>query len=181
MVRSSIDCRAGLDAFKQSYSEISKANNSIGVLDEWYAELYLKPEYLAKLYSGVNAQWREEHSGQSVREAIKEALVKGFGEPVLNLIHFLEYQHSRHCVPTSVASGLANLPVDFVYTDGVPDVGKRTTKTLPGTGKKLNGSETYRLILSYFTTFNISPDAIYDEGIKQLKKYMPQVTWRSFW
>ena len=86
MVRSSIDCKAGLDAFKESYPEIAKADSSIGVLDEWYATRYLEPEYLANLHSGVDARWRNEHSGQSVREAIRQALMKGFGEPVLNLI-----------------------------------------------------------------------------------------------
>lgn len=176
MVRSSIDCKAGLDAFKEQYPGIAKANNAKGVLDEWCVTLYLEPKYLANLDSRVNARWRDEHSGQTVKEAIREALMKGFGEPVLNLIHFLEYEHSRHCLPSTVASGLANLPVDFVYTDGVPDLGNRTTKVLPGTGRELHGRETYRMILSYFTTFNITPDAIYDEGIKQLKKYMPQVT-----
>lgn len=175
MVRSSIDCKAGLDAFKEEYPEIAKANDSMGVLREWSASLYLKPAYLANLDSGVNARWRIEHSGQSARDAIREALVKGFGEPVLNLIHYLEYEHSRHCLPETVASGLANLPVDYVYTDGVPDLGNRTTKVLPGTEKALRGTDTYRIILSYFTTFDISPEDINQEGNKQLSIYMPQV------
>jgi len=175
MVRSSIDCKAGLDAFKEEYPEIAKANDSMGVLGEWSASLYLKPAYLANLDSGVNARWRIEHSGQSARDAIREALVKGFGEPVLNLIHYLEYEHSRHCLPETVASGLANLPVDYVYTDGVPDLGNRTTKVLPGTEKALRGTDTYRIILSYFTTFDISPEDINQEGNKQLSIYMPQV------
>ena len=176
MVRSSIDCKAGLDAFKENYPEIAKANNSMGALKEWCVSLYLKPAYLADLNSGVNARWRTEHSGQSARDAIKEALVKGFGEPVLNLIHYLEYDHSRHCLPETVASGLANLPVDYVYTDGVPDMRNRTTKVLPGTGRELRGTDTYRMILSYFTTFDISPDDINKEGNKQLTVYMPQVS-----
>lgn len=175
MVRSSIDCKAGLDAFKEEYPEIAKVNNAVGVLKEWCVSLYLQPAYLTNLESGVNARWRVEHSGQSVRDAIKEALVKGFGEPVLQLIHYLEYEHSRHCLPATVASGLANLPVDFVYTDGVPDLRNRTTKVLPGTERALHGSETYRMILSYFTTYDISPDDIYKEGNKQLNIYMPQV------
>ena len=175
MVRSSIDCKAGLDAFKEAYPKIAKANNSMGVLREWYVSLYLKPGYLANLHSGVNARWRIEHSGQSAREAIREALVKGLGEPVLNLIHYLEYGHSRHCLPETVASGLANLPVDYVYTDGVPDLGNRTTKVLPGTGEALRGTETYRMILSYFTTFDTTPEDINQEGNKQLNTYMPQV------
>ena len=176
MVRTSIDCKAGLDAFKEKYPEIAKANNSLGVLREWSVSLYLQPAYLANLDSGVNSRWQIEHSGQSVKDAIKQVLIKGFGEPVLNLIHFLEYEHSRHCLPESVASGLANLPVDYVYTDGVPDLGNRTTKVLPGSDKTLRGNDTYRMILSYFTTFDISPEDINDKGNKQLNIYMPQVS-----
>ena len=175
MVRSSIDCKAGLDAFKEKYTMVAQKNTSAAVLEEWYTKLYLKPQYLKKLERGVNARWQKEHAGQSVSEAIREALVKGIGEPLLKLIHFLEFEHSRHCPPNDVASGLARLPVDFVYTDGVPDVKNRTTKILPGTRRKLNGTETYRMILSYFTTTDITPEEIYKEGIKQLNTFMPQV------
>ncbi|XP_015757731.1 PREDICTED: uncharacterized protein LOC107337124 [Acropora digitifera] len=166
MVRSSIDCKAGLDAFKEKYPMVATRNSSTGVLEEWYTQQYLKRSYLAKLEREVNASWRQQHGGQSVREAIKEALLKGIGEPLINLIHYLEFTHSRHCVPNDVASGLANLPVDFVYTDGVP--GKRTTKILPGTNRKLSGKETYRRILSYFTTTDITPEEVHENGTSLL-------------
>ena len=175
MVRSSIDCKAGLDAFKEKYPKVAQSSSPEGVLDEWYAKLYLKPQYLAKLNRGVNERWQKEHAGQDVAEAIRKALVKGVGQPLSNLIHYLENEHSRHCLPNDVASGLANLPVDFVYTDGVPDPKNRTTKILPGTRRKLNGTQTYRMILSYFTTTDITPEEIYKEGIAQLKIFMPQV------
>lgn len=175
MVRSDIDCRAGLDAIKETYPKIAQSNASTGVLHEWYVAQYLKSQYLERLNSKVDDLWKTKHSGQSVQEAIKEALVKGFGEPVLSLIHYLEYEHSRHCLPIKVASGLANLPVDYVYTDGDPDVKNKTKKVLPGTARELNGTKTYSMILSYFTTTNISAETIYQEGRKQLKTLMPQV------
>lgn len=99
--------------------------------------------------------------------------MKGLGEPLLQLIHYLEFEHSRHCLPKDVASGLANLPVNVVYTDGIP--GNRTTKILPGSRQALNGKETYRMILSYFTTTSITPEDVYREGVKQLNNLMPQV------
>ena len=173
MVRSSIDCKAGLDAFKEKYPMVAQRNTSEAVLQEWYSKLFLNPQYLAKLGRGVNTRWQEQHAGQSVKEAIQEALVKGLGEPLLKLIHYLEFEHSRHCLPNDMASGLANLPVDFVYTDGKP--GNRTTKILPGTRQTLNGKETYRMILSYFTTTSITPEDVYQEGVKQLNNLMPQV------
>ena len=180
MVRSDIDCRAGLDAIKETYPKIAQNNASTGVLHEWYVAQYLKSQYLERLNSKVDDLWKTKHSGQSVQEAIKEALVKGFGEPVLSLIHYLEYEHSRHCLPIKVASGLANLPVDYVYTDGVPDVKNKTKKVLPGTARELNGTKTYSMILSYFTTTNISAETIYQEGRKQLKTLMPKVGLFSF-
>lgn len=174
MVRSSIDCKAGLDAFKEKYPMVVKRNASTGVLYEWYTKLYLGRQYLAKLERGVNARWRKQHDGQSVREAINQALLRGVGEPLLNLIHYLEFEHSRHCLPNDVASGLANLPVKYVYTDGVP--GNKTTGILPGTNRTLNGKETYRSILSYFTTTDITPEEIYKQGLYQLNSLlMPQV------
>lgn len=175
MVRSSVDCKAGLDAFKERYPKVAQGNTPESVLEEWYTKLYLKPQYLARLERGVNKRWQKEHGGQNVTKAIKQALVKGLGEPLLNLIQWLEDEHSRHCLPNDVASGLANLPVDFVYTDGIPDKKNRTTKVLPGTRKRLNGMETYRQILSFFTTINITAEELYREGNTQLDNFMPLV------
>lgn len=173
MVRSSIDCKAGLNALKEKYPMVAQLNTPEAVLKEWYTRLYLKSPYLAKLELGVNSTWQKQHDGQTVKEAIREALVKGIGEPILKLIHFLEFEHSRHCLPDNLASGLANLPVDFVYTDGV--AGNKTTKILPGSRQKLNGTETYSMILSYFTTTEITPEEIYKQGKNQLNSLMPQV------
>lgn len=173
MVRSSIDCKAGLDALKERYPMVAQRNTPEGVLEEWYTKLYLRSQYLAKMERGVNERWKKQHAGQSVAEAIREALVKGLGEPLLKLIHFLEFEHSRHCLPNDLSSGLAGLPVDYVYTNGIR--GNRTTKMLPGTRRKLNGTETYRMILSYFTTTDITPEEIYEEGVEQLNIFMPQV------
>ncbi|XP_074635217.1 uncharacterized protein LOC141893725 [Acropora palmata] len=177
MVRSSIDCKAGLDAFKEKYPMVATRNSSTGVLEEWYTQQYLKRSYLAKLEREVNASWRQQHGGQSVREAIKEALLKGIGEPLINLIHYLEFTHSRHCVPNDVASGLANLPVNFVYTDGVP--GKRTTKILPGTNRKLSGKETYTRILSYFTTTDITPEEVHENGTSLLDSLLMPLVYKT--
>ena len=72
----------------------------------------------------------------------------------------------RHCVPSHVSSGLATLPVDYVYKDGKP-TGERTTKVLP-TGERLDGRQSYNRIVTFFTTTDISTDEIFDKG-KKLK------------
>ena len=81
---------------------------------------------------------------------------------MLDLIVYLEYEHLHHCLPSEVSSGLVSLPVDFVYYDGKP-TRQRTTKVLP-TGETLDGRESYKTIVSYFTTTNNSAEEIYKKG-----------------
>ena len=79
-----------------------------------------------------------------------------------------------HCLPRDLSSGLAGLPVDFIYIDGVASI-IPTTKVLPITGQKLNGKENYKNILPYFTTSDIMPDEIYKIGQEILAALYPQV------
>lgn len=174
MIRTVIDCQAGVDALKESYRQLSLAGKADGILSEWFAKGYLKTSYLSKLGSGVDEEWTEKNNGKNVNASIVEALKEGVGQPLLDLINYLNNEHKSHCLPNDLASGLANLPVDYVYNNGVPDKSKPTLKTLP-TGEPLNGSESYKLILSYFTTTDISPEQIFAEGKKQLKFFYDQV------
>ena len=174
MVRTVIDCQAGVDALKEKYRQLSLANNAEGVLQEWFAKSYLNAEYLANLAKGVEDKWTKDHNGKSVNASLKEALEEGIGQPLLDLINYLDNEHKSHCLPNDLASGLSNLPVDYVYNNLVPDKNKPTTKKLP-TGEPLNGTESYKLIVSYFTTTDISPEEIYLEGKRQLKYFYDQV------
>lgn len=174
MIRTVIDCLAGVNALKEKYRELSLANNAEGVLEEWFAKGYLNADYLAKLTKGVDDKWTKDHNGKNVNASLKEALKEGVGQPLLDLINYLENEHKSHCLPNDLASGLSNLPVDYVYNNLVPDKNKPTTKKLP-TGEPLNGTESYKLIVSYFTTTDITPEKIYEEGRKQLKYFYDQV------
>ncbi|EDO31412.1 predicted protein [Nematostella vectensis] len=174
MVRTKIDCVAGVDALKERYRVLSLANNSKGVLDDWYTANFKRPEYYSELEEGVNDKWTKNHKGMNVSDSILDALVKGLGQPLLDLINYLEGDHMRHCLPNDFRSGLGGLPVDYVYYDGVPDKKQPTNKKLP-TGEPLNGTQTYRMILSYFTTTDISPEEIYEEGKKQLDSFYSEV------
>ena len=174
MVRTVIDCQAGVDALKEKYRQLSLANNTEGVLKEWFAKGYLDAQYLQQLTSGVDDKWTEDHKGKNVNASLKEALKEGIGQPLLDLINYLDNEHKSHCLPNDLASGLSNLPVDYVYNNLVPDKNKPTTKKLP-TGEPLNGTESYKLIVSYFTTTDISPEEIYAEGKRQLKYFYDQV------
>lgn len=174
MIRTVIDCQAGVDALKESYRQLSLSGKSDGILGEWFSKKYLNTKYLSELDKGVDEQWTKNHNGKSVNASVVEALKDGVGQPLLDLINYLDNEHKSHCLPNDLASGLANLPVDYVYNNGVPDKSKPTNKKLP-TGEPLNGTESYKLILSYFTTTDISPEEIFDEGKKQLKFFYDQV------
>ena len=54
-------------------------------------------------------------------------------------------------------------------------LGERTTKKMPLTGAPLSGKDTYKKILYYFTTSDISPEQINTEGEKQLNFFYNQV------
>lgn len=174
MVRTVVDCQAGVDALKEKYRQLSLANKAEGVLKEWFAKSYLEAKYLVNLSKGVDDKWAKDHSGKNVNVSLKEALKEGVGQPLLDLINYLENEHKSHCLPNDLASGLSNLPVNYVYNKLVPDKDKPTTKKLP-TGEPLNGAESYKLIVSYFTTTDISPEEIYAEGKRQLKYFYDQV------
>ena len=83
-------------------------------------------------------------------KAVTVALVEYLGSPLHDFINFLKNNHTRHCVPADVASGLANLPLRRVWLDQ-KETDIKTTRTLP-TGERLNGTKTYEMILPYFTT-----------------------------
>ncbi|KAJ7374134.1 hypothetical protein OS493_009471 [Desmophyllum pertusum] len=118
MIRTVIDCQAGVDALKESYRQLSLANTSEGVLNERFGKSYLNADYLANLEKGVDEKWAKDHSGKNVNASLKEALQEGVGQPLLDLINYLDHEHKSHCLPNDLASGLANLPVDYVYNNG---------------------------------------------------------------
>lgn len=159
---------------KQNYKSIVTSNNSRDILNEWYTKSFQTRNFLRLLKDGVDDQWKSKHGGKNITESVQDALVEGFGQPMLDLINYLDGEHMRHCLPNDIASGLGGLPVDYIYTDEVPDMNSTTTKKLP-TGEVINGTNSYRLILSYFTTTDISPEEIYAEGLKQLNDFYAEV------
>ena len=88
---------------------------------------------------------------------------------------YLRKDHIKHCVPSNVSSGLATLPLSFVYVNNTADKSKPTNKSLP-TGEMLNGKKSYQQIVSYFTTNTMSPGDIYKLGLKMLNELFPQVS-----
>ncbi len=82
--------------------------------------------------------------------------------------------HLRHCLPRDLASGISELPVDFIYLDG-NRTSNRTTKRLPITNEILDGKKSYKNILPYFTTSEITPERVNEIGQQRLKALYPEV------
>ena len=89
---------------------------------------------------------------------------------------YLEHEHSLHCVPSNVSSGLASLPLDFVYFKGTKNTSWPTSKMLPKTSEELSGRKAYSMILPYFTTNDMTPFEVHQLGKEQLKQLYPLVS-----
>ena len=133
----------------------------------------MSQKYLSKLNSDVHAKWIKEHS-RTINESIMAALVMSVGDPMDKLLNYLENTYVKvHCVPSSVSAGLANLPLDYVYYNGKPNLSEPTSKKLP-TGEPLSGPKAYEYILPYFTTNDMTPDYIYNLGWTMIRTLYPQ-------
>ncbi|XP_048584057.1 uncharacterized protein LOC5511190 [Nematostella vectensis] len=172
MVRSAEECRAGLDAIKRKFLNTSRYNET-GVLLEWFAKPVVSPSYYSNITKRMNEEWKRAHMGMNVSESVKQYFVDYIGKPIVSLLRYLEHEHLRHCVPSSVASGLGRLPVKYVYTDGVANLSHPTDPTLPITGGKLDGKKAYEMIMTYFTTNDMTPNEVHNLGLQMLEKLYP--------
>ena len=91
---------------------------------------------------------------------------------------YLENEHYLYCRPNNVGpAGLSALPLDYIWYKG-NRTNNRTDPFLPncsGSGCRLNGSESYHAILSYFTTKDIHPNEVHNLGWVNLERLYPQV------
>ena len=84
------------------------------------------------------------------------------------IFRYIKEEHILYCVPSNVSSGLANLPLKYVWFDGKENKSWPTHPYLP-TGEPLNGSWAYSQVMSYFTTKNMSPMEVQQLGKEQLE------------
>lgn len=115
----------------------------------------------------------EEKYGATMENKMSEQIVKYIGSPIKKFVNFLDTNYSRYCVPSSVVSGLANLPLKKVWLDQ-NETSQATTQVLP-TGEKLDGKKSYDMILPYFTTSkNYTAKMVNELGEKQKDKLYKQ-------
>ena len=87
---------------------------------------------------------------------------------------YMEHKYSRHCVPSSVSSGLSNRPLPYIYTDGVANKSQPTTQRLPN-GQMFRGVDAYADMLAFFTSTDMTADEVHRKGTEMLAKLYPQV------
>ncbi|KAL9986423.1 hypothetical protein ACROYT_G000570 [Oculina patagonica] len=173
MIRSVEECEAGINSIKREYSDVS-LYNATGVLKARFVQPLLDPDFYTGITEEIDNEWKAKHSGKNISESIKEYLVTYLGEPLNQLLRYVEEEHIRHCVPSNVSSGLANLPLKYVWLDGKENKSWPTDPYLP-TGEPLNGSWAYSQIMSYFTTNAMTPMEVHELGKKQLDILYPMV------
>ena len=130
--------------------------------------------FYSELEAGAESEW-ERLYGHPILKTLYIAFFHGFVIPVRRYYSYLHDDYLRHCPPDHVAAGLVHLPVSYEYLDGKPDFDKPTTTELPLIESRLNGKELYAKILKRYTTLDVTPDEVYEEGKKQVKKFFPEV------
>ena len=83
-----------------------------------------------------------------------------------------------NCAPETVASGLEKMPLPYVYKNSGADTDQKATGKLP-TGETLQGGDTYKSLMRFFTTFDITPEQLRKETQERLNKLYPQVIFKS--
>lgn len=170
-VRAEEDCQDGLYSIQRTYFNVSQ-QGPLGVLNESYTQEMLDPKWLAELQKDAAEAWERDHK-VTVRTSINEALVEYVGKPLDSLLNYLEFNHSQYCVPSNISSGLAALPLEYIYKNG-KNTGVKTTGKLPS-GEPLSGKKAYEMILPYFTTNEeMKPDEVYSLGEKMLDQLYPR-------
>ena len=142
-----------------------------GVLSEGFTRVLINPSYYSKIPADDTQRLLANFS-RDIHAEVSSVLVEYLGTPLHEFLDFLKNNHSRHCVPADVASGLANLPLRRVWLDqNETDI--ETTQELP-TGEQLDGARSYEMILPYFTTTDqynaTSTNALGEEEKKKLYK-----------
>lgn len=178
MVRTMVECTAGIDAMKSKHPNITK-NGAKGISGEWYASSFFEWSFYENISTEVDEEIKKEH-GKNASVYIQSSIELYIGQAVERLLKYLEFEHYLYCRPNNDSSGggLSALPIDVIYYNGSVISGSKTDPFLPnctGLGCRLDGKKAYAAILGYFTTKNIHPNDVHKLGWENLGKLYPQV------
>lgn len=83
-------------------------------------------------------------------------------------------EHLSNCAPETVVSGLKKLPLPYVYKNLAADTNQPAMQKLL-TNEPLQGSDTYKSLMRFFTTFNITAEKLRKKTQERLNELYPQV------
>ncbi|EDO43630.1 predicted protein [Nematostella vectensis] len=169
MVNSIEECTVGYDCLARYFPEISPTLTPQDILKESFIGSLLGARILSETKNMSSFYWTKKYK-KSLARSLREAAVIHLGVPLVELFRYLSGQHRVHCLPSNASSGLASRPVPFVFYHGQPNRSESTTQRLPS-HHPLNGKKAYERILRYFTTTNMTPDAVHQVGWKALRSY----------
>ncbi|XP_031562253.1 uncharacterized protein LOC116298050 isoform X3 [Actinia tenebrosa] len=169
MVRDIDDCKRGLHSFFVFYRNMNKVED---VMRQRIAKGLTRDSTLDKLSKEEKEKWFTKYN-KTVKQDIRDHVLKYIGEPLYKLITYLKTTYLEHCLPVNESSGLSGLPLTHVYING-SKTNQLTYPYLP-TGQRLNGSKAYESIMPYFTTSDITPNEVHDLGLKMINKLYAQV------
>lgn len=176
MVRTLIECQAGIDAIKVNHINISQ-NGATGIVREWYVSKFYTPSFYYNISNELTKKYIEKHK-KNVTEYIQEAVQVYVGNSLKILLDYLEFDHYLYCRPDNVGgAGLSALPLSFIYYNGSLTSNK-TIKYLPFCNEEkciLNGSKAYEQVIGYYTTKDIHPTEVNKLGWENLNRLYPQV------
>ena len=139
-----------------------------GTMKSYFSNNINSNEFYKELLKEDTDKWYQLRK-ETVAASLNKALMDGFSEPLIKFHKYLVDVHYKHCPPDDIASGVSSLPLNYVYTDGIANLNHPTTKILPLVNTLLSGRDMYKKFVKSFTTTDITPEEIYDEGKKQLE------------
>jgi len=168
MVRTTEECKAGLDGLKNKYRDVA-VNGPTGIYEASFIKPFLAKDFISNM---KDDEWRGKF-GKSASESLREFALEYVGKPIDYMLRFIKEEQVPHCAPDSVATGLGSLPLAYVFVNG-SQTNTKTTQELP-TGEKLNGKDSYKRLLAHFTTTSQTPDEIYNLGKDMRDKLYSEV------
>ncbi|XP_028411285.1 uncharacterized protein LOC114533864 [Dendronephthya gigantea] len=166
MLRSVEQCDVGYYSLLNKFQKVSTLGKR-GILQEKFTKDLRRATYYKSLNQDDRQKWFK-NFGEEIEDTVNATLVEYFGRPLVELFHFLKHEYRVYCVNSSVSSGLANLPLKYIYING-SKTSNKTLQKLPFS-EKLDGKKSYESTLYYFTTSeDITPEQIHELGKQKLK------------
>lgn len=171
-VRNKEACEVGLHNLQYFFYRNIALENETGVLKEAFSKEVQSDEFYDKLSKSDKKKWKDEYK-EDVAAYFKRSLVTKIGNATIKMLRYMKGEHLSNCAPETVVSGLEKLPLSYVYKNLVADTNQPAMQKLP-TNEPLQGSDTYKSLMRFFTTFDITPEKLRKMTQERLNELYPQ-------